>query len=119
MAVALIGYHFPDSREEDIGLLVAGWLLAVFLASVGASLYNKTVDKSSMGMQAHVSVGDIDDDEEERPLSSRPERLPPAGFTRGVRVGMPLLPASGPDLHLQVSPWTSAFLCFLRLKSSM
>ncbi len=46
MAIALIGYHFPDSREEDIGLLAAGWLLAVFLASIGASLYNKTVDQS-------------------------------------------------------------------------
>jgi len=46
MAIALIGYHSPDSREEDIGLLAAGWLLAVFLSSIGASLYNKTVDKS-------------------------------------------------------------------------
>lgn len=58
-------------------------------------------------MQAHVSIIDmieVDDVHEERPLLSSPEHWLPTGFNRGVRVGMPVLPASAPDLHPQVSP---------------
>lgn len=53
LAMAFIVQLFPDSRKEDIGLLVAGRLLAVFLASIEASLYNKAVDRALKHMRAH------------------------------------------------------------------
>lgn len=64
-AIASIQRYFSENRDEPIGALEAGSLLAFFLREIGPSVYNKAIADAQARLQARVAELDVEVYEEE------------------------------------------------------
>ncbi len=64
-AIVSIIRYFHESREEEIGNIVANGLLSFFLEEIGPSIYNQAVTEIQERMQIHVSDIDVEFHEKE------------------------------------------------------
>ena len=73
-AIASIERWFQENRDERIGNIAAGALLAFFLEEVGPSVYNRGVADAQERMQMRLSELDIEIHEDEFGYWRRQER---------------------------------------------
>ena len=73
-AIASIERWFQENRDERIGNIAAGALLAFFLEEVGPSVYNRGVADAQERMQMRLSELDIEVHEDEFGYWRRQER---------------------------------------------
>ena len=73
-AIASIERWFQENRDERIGNIAAGALLAFFLEEVGPSVYNRGVADAQERMQMRLSELDIEIHEDEFDYWRRQER---------------------------------------------
>ena len=73
-AIASIERWFQENRDERIGNIAAGALLAFFLEEVGPSVYNRGVADAQERMQMRLGELDIEIHEDEFGYWRRQER---------------------------------------------
>ena len=73
-AIASIERWFQENRDERIGNIAAGALLAFFLEEVGPSVYNRGVADAQERMQMRLGELDIEVHEDEFGYWRRQER---------------------------------------------
>ena len=73
-AIASVERWFQENRDERIGNIAAGALLAFFLEEVGPSVYNRGVADAQERMQMRLSELDIEIHEDEFGYWRRQER---------------------------------------------